>query len=155
VADTAGDGIRTEVTQWFFDDYLPTWVGVGSGAIHRGPEFILEYWSAPLHISTPASRVWLLDGDAVVGRLEETQSSLRAEGYSYTAVTDRRVTVYHEAGAAIEVIWSRCRADRSEIERLAVHFEVARGSTGWRVVGIQSVPTAADRLDAAWRADGA
>ena len=61
------------------------------------------------------------------------------------------MTVYHDAGAAIEVIWSRCRADSSEIERLAVHFEVARGSAVWRVVGIQEVPTSADALSAAWR----
>lgn len=150
-----GDGVRTEVTHWFFDDYLPTWVGVGSGAISRGPEFILDYWAAPLHISSPASREWLLDGDAVIGRLERSQTALRRQGYSYTAVLDRRVTIYHDAGAAIDVIWSRRRSDDSEIERLAAHFEVARESAGWRVVGIQSLPTAADSLDAAWRAKGA
>jgi len=31
-----------------------------------------------------------------------------------------------------------------------VHFEVARGSAGWRVVGIQDAPTRADSLNAAW-----
>jgi hypothetical protein len=60
------------------------------------------------------------------------------------------VTVYHDAGAAIEVIWSRCRDDDSEIEWLAVHFEVTRGSAGWRLVGIQVAPTRADALSAAW-----
>ncbi|MGW1159516.1 DUF6841 family protein [Streptomyces sp. NPDC002513] len=150
-----GDGVRTEVARWFFDDYLPTWVGVGSGAISRGPEFILDYWAVPLHISTPATRTWLLDGDAVSGWLGRSQTALRAQGYSYTAVPDRRVTVYHDAGAAIDVIWSRRRSDDSEIERLAVHFEVARDFAGWRVVGIQYVPTTADSLDAVWRTGGA
>ncbi|MGW5480391.1 DUF6841 family protein [Streptomyces sp. NPDC004008] len=42
-------------------------------------------------------------------------------------------------------------ADHSEIERLAVHFEVARGAAGWRVVGIQLVPTTEDSSNAAWR----
>jgi hypothetical protein len=41
-------------------------------------------------------------------------------------VPDRKATVYYDAGAATEVIWSRSRADNSEIERLAVHFEVAQ-----------------------------
>jgi hypothetical protein len=82
--------------------------------------------------------------------LARNHSRLRGQGYAHTAVPDRQVTVYHSAGAAIEVIWSRCRADDSEIERVAVHFEVARESVGWRVVGIQEAPTRADSLNAAW-----
>jgi hypothetical protein len=152
VDDVGDDTVRDEVTHWFFDDYVPTWAGVGSGAIARGPEFILDYWCVPLHVSTPTGQQWLLDDDAVIGRLEHNHNRLRAHGYAYTAVLDRKVTIYHDAGAAIEVIWSRCRSDHSEIERLAAHFEVARESAGWRVVGIQSVPTTADTLVAAWRA---
>ena len=138
------------MTRWFFDDYLPLWVGVGSGAIARGPEFILDYWGVPLHYCTPDGGRWLLDAAGVVRVLDRNQRRLRAQGYSYTAVPDRKVTVYHDAGAAIEVIWSRCSADDSEIERLAVHFEVARGSSGWRVIGIQTAPTSAEALTAVW-----
>ena len=146
------DAARDEVTHWFFDDYLPTWIGVSNGAISRGSEFILDYWDVPLHVSTPTSREWLLDQDAVSGWHERTHSRLRVQGYADTAVLDRKVTIYHDAGAAIEVIWSRRRADHSEIERLAAHFEIARESAGWRVVGLQTVPTTADSLAAAWGA---
>jgi hypothetical protein len=142
--------VRDQVTRWFFDDYLPLWVGVGSGAIAQGPEFILDYWGVPLHHCTPDGSERLLDAGGVVGLLERNHRRLRAQGYSYTAVPDRKVTVYHDAGAAIEVIWSRCRGDDTEIERLAVHFEVARGSEGWRAVGIQTAPTSANSLNAAW-----
>jgi hypothetical protein len=31
-----------------------------------------------------------------------------------------------------------------------VHFEIARGDQGWRVVGIQIAPTASSSLDAVW-----
>jgi hypothetical protein len=143
--------VRDEVTRWFFDDYLPLWVGVGSGRIARGPGFILDYWGVPLHYGTSDGGEWLLDAAGVVRVLDRNHGRLRAQGYSYAAVPDRKVTVYHDAGAAIEVIWSRCRPDDSEIERLAVHFEVARGSAGWRVVGIQKAPTSANSLNAAWR----
>ena len=146
----SGTSVRDEVTRWFFDDYLATWVGVGSGASARGSEFILDYWGVPLHYCAPDGSEWLLDGAAVVGLLAHTHSRLRAQGYAHTAVPDRKVTIYHRSGAAIDVIWSRCRADDSEIERVAVHFEVARGSAGWRVVGIQDAPTRADSLNAAW-----
>jgi len=75
---------------------------------------------------------------------------LRTNGYAYTDVVDRAVRAYHRNGAAIEVIWSRRRADDTEIERLAVHFEVIRTESGWRVAGIQLQPTRADVLSQAW-----
>jgi hypothetical protein len=142
--------VREEVSRWFFDAYLPAWVGVASGTIDEGPEFILDYWGVPMHYCTPDASLWLLDSDAVVGLLEGRHHELRAQNYSHTAVSDQKVTVYHQTGAAIEVIWSRRRFNGTEIERLAVHFEVALGSTGWRVVGIQAAPTFADDLTAAW-----
>jgi hypothetical protein len=66
--------------------------------------------------------------------------------YSYNEVLDRAVHAYHRNGAAIEVIWSRRRVDDSEIDCLAVHFEVIRTPNGWRIAGIQRRPTKADRL---------
>src|SRR5246127_4412469 len=97
---TSGSPVRDQVAHWFFDDYLPTWVGVGAGTIARGPEFILDYWAAPLHFSTDGGGQWLHDAPAVVRFLEETQSRLRADGYARTNVPDHRVSVYHDNGAA-------------------------------------------------------
>ena len=142
--------VQDEVTSWFFDDYLPTWVGVAAGTIERGPEFILDYWGAPLHYSTDQGGQWLPDASAVAAFLEQTQSRLRAQGYADTDVPDHDVRVYHDDGAAIEVIWSRRRADQTEIERLAAHFELARSPAGWRMVGIQTSATTADKLSEAW-----
>jgi hypothetical protein len=65
-------------------------------------------------------------------------------------VPAHRVSVYHDNGAAIEVIWSRRRTDGSEIERVAAHFEVARGTEGWRIISIQAKPTTSDSLTAVW-----
>jgi len=141
---------QDEVTNWFFDDYLPTWVGVAAGRIERGPEFILDYWGAPLRYSTDQGGHWLPDASAVAAFLEKTQSRLRAQGYAYTDVPDHKVSVYHDDGAAIEVIWSRRRADQTEIERLAAHFELTRSPAGWRIVGIQTSATTADKLSEAW-----
>jgi hypothetical protein len=142
--------VGDEVTRWFFDDYLATWIGVGAGTIARGPEFILDYWGAPLHWGVEDGTHWFLDEAAVVACLEELQTRLRGQGYADTAVPDRRVRVYHRDGAAIEVIWSRLRADGTEIERLAAHFEIARGPAGWRILGIQAVPTSSSSLDTVW-----
>jgi glyoxylase-like metal-dependent hydrolase (beta-lactamase superfamily II) len=150
VALLGGRTVHDEVAHWFFDDYLTTWIGVGAGAIARGPEFILDYWSAPLNWSDDQSSRWLLDTPSVVELLDALQTRLRAEGYADTAVPDRRVTVYHDNGAAIEVIWSRLRTDGTEIERLAAHFEVARGPEGWRIISIQATPTSSDSLNAVW-----
>lgn len=156
----SGSSVRDEVTRWFFADYLSSRVTVKSCAIAQGSEFILDYWGpvllnqqrivVPLHHCTPDGGEWLLDGATVAGLLERNYSRLRAQGYAHTAVPDRQVTVYHNAGAAIDMIWSHCRADDSEIERVAMHFEIARGSAGWRVVGIQEALTRADSLNAVW-----
>jgi NTF2-like protein (DUF6841) len=150
VALLGGRTVHDEVAHWFFDDYLTTWIGVGAGAIARGPEFILDYWSAPLNWSDDQGSRWFLDKPSVVGLLDALQTRLRAEGYADTAVPDRRVTVYHDNGAAIEVIWSRLRTDGTEIERLAAHFEVTRGPEGWRIISIQATPTTSDSLNTVW-----
>ena len=142
--------VQDEVEDWFFHDYLPTWIGVGAGTIARDSDFILDYWSAPLHWSDEQGSRWILDPHDVVAELQQLQDRLQDEGYADTAVPDRRVIAYHDNGAAIEVIWSRLRADGTEIERLAVHFEIARGPAGWRIVSLQAKSTASDSLNAAW-----
>jgi glyoxylase-like metal-dependent hydrolase (beta-lactamase superfamily II) len=147
---TGGSSVRDEVAHWFFDEYLSTWIGVGAGTIARGPEFILDYWGAPLHWNDDQGSRWIPDEPAVVTTLQQLQNRLRVEDYAYTSVPDQKVTVYHANGAAIEVIWSRRRGNGTEIERLAAHFEVARGQAGWRVVGIQALPTTSDSLNDAW-----
>src|SRR6185436_3516942 len=50
--------IHDEVSHWFFDDYLTNWIGVGAGTIARGPEFILDYWSAPLNWNAEQGSQW-------------------------------------------------------------------------------------------------
>jgi glyoxylase-like metal-dependent hydrolase (beta-lactamase superfamily II) len=147
---TSNSSIRDEVSRWFFDDYLPIWVGVGAGTIKREPDFILDYWGAPLHWADDQGSHWFLDAPAVVALLQQLQSRLHGDGYAYTSVPDQRVTVYHDNGAAIEVIWSRRRTNGTEIERLAAHFEVARGPAGWRVIGLQATPTSSDSLNTVW-----
>ena len=147
---TNHSSVRAEVSRWFLDDYLPTWVGVGAGTIPRGPEFVLDYWAVPLHWSDDQGARWIPDEPAVVGLLQQMQSRLQAEDYAYTALPDQSVKVYHDNGAAIEVIWSRRRSNGTEIERLAAHFEVTRGQAGWRVIGIQAAPTSGDALKDVW-----
>ncbi|GAA2412800.1 MBL fold metallo-hydrolase [Mycolicibacterium llatzerense] len=151
LSGSAGESsVRDEVTHWFFDDYLPTWVGVAAGTISRDSDFILDYWSAPLNWTDPQGSRWLREPADVVDVLHELHTRLNAAGYTDTAVPDRKVTVYHDNGAAIEVIWARLRGDGTEIERIAAHFELARGSQGWRIIAIQAVPTASDSLKTVW-----
>ena len=142
--------IRDEVAAWFFDDYLARWVASSSGASGEGPEFILEYWSVPMSLTTLGEAFWLLDAEVVLSFLARNQNLLRAEGYTHTVVPYRRVTVYSPIGAAVDVIWSRRRADESEIHRWASHFELVRGGEGWRVVGVQSIAPHGNSLAEIW-----
>ena len=138
-----------EVTRWFFDDYLVHWASVANGTRQEGPEFILDYWGCPLHISSPEMNQWFTEPRDVVGWLADTQARLRKAGYTHTAVPDSRVTVFHPGGVGIEVIWSR-RAGQAEIERLAVDFQAVKTRDGWRVIGIQYTGTSAESLDEIW-----
>jgi glyoxylase-like metal-dependent hydrolase (beta-lactamase superfamily II) len=147
----SASSVRDEVAHWFFDDYLTTWIGVGAGTVKRGPEFILDYWSAPLSWSDDHGSRWIQEPSDVVAVLQQLHNRLRDKGYAHTAVPDQKVTAYHNNGAAIEVIWSRQRADGTEIERVAAHFEAARGTHGWRILGIQATPTTSDSLNTVWQ----
>lgn len=144
---------RAEVTEWFFEDYLPRWVAVAAGTSDEGPEFIHDYWGTPLHVTGLEQSFWCLDDASVRGFLDLNYAPLRESGYSHTVVPDRRVLVYNSVGAAIEVIWSRRRADETEIQRWAVQFSVAKSDRGWRVVGIHSAATDKNRLAEVWPAE--
>ena len=144
------DEVFKEVTSWFLDDYLPRWVSVGNGTSDEGPEFILQFWGCPLHVSTPQITMWITEPQGVLDLLEMNQKPLCDAGYTHTVIADSRVTVFHANGAAIDAIWSRRATDDTEIQRVAVHFELARSVDGWRVVGIQTSDTTMCSLDRLW-----
>lgn len=137
-----------EIAQWFFGVYLPTWVSLGA---QGGDEaVILEFWGFPLHAASVNMTRCLMTGDEVIGLLRANQVPLQASHYTHTRVLDRRVLGFNENAGAIDVIWSRRRADESEIERRAVHFEIHRRSSGWRVVAIASALTDRTSLADIW-----
>ncbi|MGH3557606.1 MAG: DUF6841 family protein [Mycobacterium sp.] len=144
------DEVLEEVTSWFFDDYFPRWVAAGNGASDEGPEFILQFWGCPLHVSTPQINMWVTEPQGVLDLLEMNQKPLRDAGYTHTVIADSRVIVFHSSGAAIDAIWSRRATDDTEIQRVAVHFELVRSDDGWRVVGIQTSDTTTSSLDRLW-----
>jgi hypothetical protein len=69
----------------------------------------------------------------VLAFLEANQAPLRSAGYDHTVLPDSQINVYNSVGAAVEVIWSRRRADDTEIQRGATHFEWPgpNGNGGW------------------------
>jgi hypothetical protein len=139
----------TEITDWFFEYYLPRWIAAVETT--SDASFITDYWAAPLWIGDDSGPVTLAStAEDVTAWFKTTFDRLKAAGYTHTAVSDRRVVVFNKNSAGIDVIWSRRRADESEIERLAVHFVVARRSDGLRIVTIETTSTDSDTLDKIW-----
>jgi hypothetical protein len=138
-----------EISDWFFNIYLPTWVAKGADP-NAAPEFILDYWGAPLHAASVNMTNCLMTPADVVGLLQANQLPLKAQNYTHTVVLDRKVLGYNHNAGSIDVIWSRRRADESEIERRAVHFGIHRTAHGWRVVSVASTLTEEVSLDAIW-----
>ena len=107
-----------------------------------------------MHAASVHVTGWLLTADAVLELLEANHAPLKAAGYTNTQVLDRAITGYNDVAAGVDVIWSRRRGDATEIERVAVHFEIHRTEDGWRVIGVASADTAASSLADVWRRSG-
>ena len=118
--------VHDDVTSWFFEDYLPTWVGVAAGTIARGPEFILDYWAAPLHLSTEQGGQWFRDASAVVQFLEEIKSGFGRKGMAIPTCRTTR-SAY---------ITTTARLSRSSGHAVA---PMAPRSSGWQRISKSAV----------------
>ena len=151
--DTEGWVIR-EINEWFFEHYLPKWQSIGNSE-SQNPKEILDYWNVPMHSASMYRNMhmneWLKTEEAVLGHLAAVHKPLQSSGYTHTNVVDSHTVSYHNNAASVDVIWSRCRRDNTEIERVAVHFEINRTDSGWRVISLASAPTAKSSLKETWR----
>ncbi|MGO4331705.1 hypothetical protein AB4Z48_24290 [Cupriavidus sp. 2TAF22] len=138
-----------EISEWFFDIYLPAWIGMGANP-SDSVDGILDYWGYPLHAASVNMTTCLMTGDDVIRLLRANQDPLQAQHYTHTTILDRKVVGYNSNAGSIDVIWSRRRADESEIERRAVHFEIHRTAQGWRILALASLLTDRDALDDIW-----
>jgi hypothetical protein len=138
-----------EIDRWFFGEYLSKWVSIGASGSDDLSE-ILHYWGVPMHAASVHMNQWLLTPEAVMGLLAANYAPLKATGYSHTAVLDAAIRAYNDNAASVDVIWSRRRADGSEIERIAGHFEIHRTDQGWRVISLASKATTETSLSEAW-----
>ncbi len=138
-----------EINEWFFNVYLQSWVAIG---INKSSDqsAILEYWGVPLHAASVNMTKCLMNGDEVIELLRANQEPLQAESYTHTEILDRKVVGYNPNAGSIDVIWSRRRADETEIERRAVHFDIHRTAAGWRVVTLASSLTDQSSLAEIW-----
>jgi hypothetical protein len=138
-----------EFRSWFEDRYMPAFIrGVGDGG---GPGFISEYWGSPLWVGNDLGPATLAESDQDVQRAFSAMTDrLHADGYADSIVLDRRTVVFNADGAAIDSLWSRRRGDGSEIERVSVHFVVARRADGIRVVAFETHATDSLTLDEVW-----
>ena len=112
-----------EIQAWFFHDYVPAWV---KAAIHKdGESLTFQYCSVPMYWNAFGVNDWLTTEAAVRQVIELQQREVQDQHYEDTDVSDRRIVAYNQNGGAVEVIWSRLRADQSEVMHL-VPFEIAR-----------------------------
>lgn len=148
-ADAELELAYAEFDDWFSNQYKPAFIqGVGDGG---DPSFISEYWGSPLWVGNDLGPITLAGTDLdVVRAFSAMTARLHAAGYADSVVLDRRTVVFNRDGAAIDSLWSRRRGDGSEIERVAVHFVVARRAEGIRVVAFETHATDAETLDEAW-----
>jgi hypothetical protein len=138
--DRQTDAMFEDIQNWFFQKYLPTWIAIGVGS-HPDPRKVLDYWGVPMHAASPNLNRWFSTEEEVLGLLSAVQTPLKEQQYSHTNALDRLVTLYNDAAASVDVIWSRRNADDAEIDRTAVHFEIRAVHGYWRIISVVSIPT--------------
>ncbi|WP_372571664.1 DUF6841 family protein [Ruegeria jejuensis] len=140
--------LTQDLFQWVFSDYVPTWAAIGRS--ERDAKDILNYWSVPMFAASMHGIGWLMDEEAVIGLLATTHAPLKTSGYDNTKPLDRAITVYNDHSASADAIWSRRRADETEIERVATHFDIRLTEAGWRIIGLSNQYTQTGRLADVW-----
>ena len=146
--DELGEALA-EFSSWFADEYMPAFISAVGGA--SDPGFISDYWGSPLWVGNDLGPMTLAKADEDVAQAFTAMTSrLHAAGYADSIVMDKRTVVFNKYGAGIDSLWSRRRGDGSEIERVAVHFVVARRTDGIRVVAFETHATKAESLDEVW-----
>ena len=147
--DTVLHEANAEFTAWFDDEYMPAFIKAVGGA--SDPAFISSYWGSPLWVGNDLGPVSLAPTDDDVAKTFTAMTSrLHTAGYADSIVLDRRTVVHNRYGATIDALWSRQRADGSEIERVAVHFALAKRADGIRIVTFATHATDAEMLDGVW-----
>jgi hypothetical protein len=146
--------VREELRVWFFEGYLPHGTKLINGEDPAGAKGFLKYWGRPLLTNQDGDVAWKMTDEEVLEVVEAMNRPLVAAGYRKTPIPDYRIVAYNENGGAIEVIWSRQDGEGKEIQRLAVHFELARIDGTWRYTSIQARtterPKDEDSLEMAW-----
>jgi hypothetical protein len=139
-----------DIQNWFFQKYLPTWIAAGADS-HADPRKVLDYWGVPMHVVDSNLNRWLSTEEQVLGLLSAMQTPLKEQHYSHTNALDRRMTLYNDAAASVDVIWSRRNTGDVEIERKAAHFEIRSVDGHWRIISVVGIPTDKERLTDVFR----
>lgn len=145
---TTRDAAGAEMLRWFFDELLPRWDAAAAGT--GDTSTLADLCAVPMVVATCDGVVRARDHAEVRGLLEMHIASLRTAGNDHVLAPDCRVTAYSPVAGALDVIWSHRAADRSEILRLAVRYEIACLEGAWRVTTTHIVPTDETSLDRIW-----
>ncbi|EFV13500.1 hypothetical protein [Segniliparus rugosus] len=150
--------VAEEASAWFFEKYFAAYVGSLNGscegaAAPLADDWLLDYWNVPMRLSAPGLAAWFLTAEDLVGfHRDVDRAQARSQGFAETVVLDHKVVAYHPDAAGFDAVFSRRRADGSEIGRFAAHYELGRDARGWRIFSLHTAPTEARTLAEAWTA---
>lgn len=120
----------TEVRAWY-DRYLAEFVALGRGDTTDVAR-LLEYWGAPLLLSTDAGTVHLGDESSVLAALEQQIAGLRDADYGGIEELSGETTLLNGSCALQRVRIVRLRRDGSRVAELDVAYLITDGPAGRR-----------------------
>lgn len=119
-----------EVRGWY-DEYLAVFVALGKGEATDVAE-LLNYWGAPLTLSSDAGTVHLASEAEVLALLEQQVGGLRQADYGGIEELSGETTILNAHCALQRVRIYRLRSDGSRLSELEATYLITVGPNGPR-----------------------
>lgn len=123
-----------EVKRWFAA-YLADFVALGRGDIDDVRR-LLDHYGVPLLLSSDAGSTVLMDEAQVLEAAQQQIDGMRSAGYDRSDELSAETTVLNGSCAVHRGVFSRRRADGTEIGRLEATYLITDGTAGRRISAI-------------------
>jgi hypothetical protein len=112
-----------EVTA-FLDAYIEAFAACGRG--ERDPRMLLEYFAAPVLLTTDDISTHLAGEGDILGWAQGQIDGMLAAGFDRIEVRDRAVELPNASTALVRGAFSRCRGDGSVLSNIDCTYVVTR-----------------------------
>lgn len=129
--------VSADVSAWF-DQYVAVFAACGRG--ERPASDVLDFYGAPILLTTDDTVVQLEDRDQIAGWVQGQVDGMIAADYARTDVLDQVVTPINAKTSLLRGEFSRRARDEREIQRLTVTYLITGSDDERRISALMLHP---------------